>query len=241
MSAGSLWKLGGSVVPAIVAVGLLVPQGASAATSPKACDGVRLLSAPYVAIGIDSVVLDVVGPTDDVVQCVPVEVPRLQRAAARGSSSACRNADVAGSSLKARRAAKAVRCLINAERARRGMKALDAQGELKLAAKRHTARMVDDGCFSHDCPGEPDLVSRVTSTGYLPCTCNWSVAENIAWGQGDNGSPAAIVAAWMASPPHRATILTPSLKEVDVGVRRGKPGGPKVAAATYTADFGYRR
>ena len=65
--------------------------------------------------------------------------------------------------------------------------------------------------------------------------------RELAWGQGDKGSPASIVAAWMASPPHRETILTPSLTEVDVGVRRGKPGARKVAAATYTADFGYRR
>ena len=242
MSARSVCKLAVSVaVPALLASALLVPQGASAAASTKACDGVRLLSAPYVVLGIGSVVLEVTGPVDDLVQCLPVDLPRSQRAGARGASSECKNAGVAGGELKARRAAKAVRCVINAERAAHGLKALDAQGDLKQAAKRHTTRMVTDGCFSHDCPGEPDLVSRVTSTGYLPCTCTWSVAENIAWGQGDNGSPASIVAAWMASPPHRETILTPSMTEVDVGVRRGKPGAGKAAAATYTADFGYRK
>lgn len=125
-------------------------------------------------------------------------------------------------------------------RSAHGLGNLDAQNELKQAAKRHTAQMLSIGCFAHLCPGEPDLVGRVTSAGYLPCNCNWSVGENLAWGVGKHGSPAAIVDAWMASPGHRGLILTASMREVDVGVRSGKPGGPNAAAATYTADFGYR-
>ena len=154
MSARSVCKLAVSVaVPALLASALLVPQGASAAASTKACDGVRLLSAPYVVLGIGSVVLEVTGPVDDLVQCLPVDLPRSQRAAARGASSECKNAGIAGGELKARRAAKAVRCVINAERAAHGLKALDAQGDLKQAAKRHTTRMVNDGLFFARLPG----------------------------------------------------------------------------------------
>jgi uncharacterized protein YkwD len=56
-----------------------------------------------------------------------------------------------------------------------------------------------------------------------------------------HSTPAAIVAAWMASDGHREIILTPDMKDVDIGVRRGKPGNAGAAAATYTADFGYRK
>ena len=52
------------------------------------------------------------------------------------------------------------------------------------------------------------MSARVTSAGYLPCNCSWSVGENLAWGKGKHGTPAAIVAAWMASPGHREMILT---------------------------------
>ena len=233
-------KLGVALaVPALLTAGLIAAQGSHAsAPKPKAaCDGVRLLTLPYVAVGIADVTIDISAPLDDLVICQPVNIRRPERAAARAD---CKDARVFGTRLKARAAAKATRCLINAERSKRGMGQLDAHKALKKGAKSHTSRMLSLGCFLHTCPGEPELVDRLTSAGYLPCTCRWSVGENIAWGKHENGSPAAIVAAWMASPPHRELILTASMKDVDVGVRPGKPGNRRASAATYTADFGYR-
>jgi len=94
---------------------------------------------------------------------------------------------------------------------------------------------------AHDCPGEPDLVGRVIAADYLPCICRWTVAENIAWGARRRSTPKAIVDAWMGSPPHRAVILRGSLRDLDVGVSKGKPGNENARAATYTADFGAKR
>ena len=260
---------------ALLALGLLAPPGASAspATSRAACDGVRLLSQPYIAIGtanlrvgpipdlgvdgigdldlggiidldldgIADITFDASGPVNDRVQCERVD-RRLSRASARpGPAGGCENADVPGHRLRPRQAAAAVRCLINQRRRAGGIGQLDPHGALKTAAKRHTIQMLSAGCFSHACAGEADLVRRVTAAGYLPCVCAWSVGENIAWGPGKQGSPAGIVAAWMASPPHRELILTGRMKDVDVGVRRGKPGNRRAGAAIYTADFGYRR
>ncbi len=196
---------------------------------------------PYIVTGVAGVIIDVSAPADDSVYCQAVNLPRSGGATARAASAGhCENAKVRGDRLKPRLAAKAVRCLINERRREHGLSELDAQKALKKAAKKHTGRMLSIGCFSHTCPGEPDLVGRVTSAGYLPCNCSWSVGENIAWGQSGHGSPAAIVAAWMASPGHRAMILTGSMRDVDVGVRPGKPGNRHAAAATYTADFGHR-
>jgi uncharacterized protein YkwD len=224
-----------------LAFGSLASQSASGSAPPSraACDGVRLLSAPYIAIGIGGVTTGVTAPANDLVLCQPVDLPRSVDTTARGSRG-CRNARVPGARLRPRLAAKAIRCLINHERSARGLGGLAAHHALKKAAKRHSRRMVSSGCFSHICPGEPDLVARVTSSGYLPCTCSWSVGENIAWGRGRRGTPAAIVDAWMASPPHRALILTAPMRDVGVGARAGKPGASKAAAATYTADFGFR-
>ena len=66
---------------------------------------------------------------------------------------------------------------------------------------------------------------------------DWSAGENIAWGQGDLSTPRSIVAAWMASPGHRANILNGEYTQIGLGLA---PGSPVDATwgATYTTDFG---
>ena len=79
MSTQKVRKFGAALaVPALLTAGLLAAQGApaSAPTPRAACDGVRLLTAPYVAIGIGDLTIDVSGPLDDVVICQPVNVGR---------------------------------------------------------------------------------------------------------------------------------------------------------------------
>ena len=100
--------------------------------------------------------------------------------------------------------------------------------------------MLAGACFSHQCSGEPDLVQRVTAAGYLPCTCSWTVGENLAWGVRGESSAAAIVDAWMHSPPHREMILRNGIQDVGVGVIAGRPGSSRAKGATYTADFGVK-
>lgn len=227
----------------LLAVCLLATED-SASAAPKSragCEGIRLLADPYLLVGVDSLVLDVSGPVDDRVQCQRVKRSQFARADARAASKGgCKKAGVSGAKLKPRLAAKAVRCLIDKERTTRGLGGLKAEKRLKKAAKKHSSRMVSAGCFAHTCPGEPDLFARLDDVGYLPCTCAWSAGENIAWGQGKYSTPAAIVDGWMASSGHRAMILNGSMREVNVGIRRGKPGDSGASAATYTADFGYR-
>ena len=226
----------------LLSFALLAPSSAAAADeSPRLipCDGVRLLSAPVIATGINSVVIDIVGPINDVVQCQ--QVGRIAASRRSDRASRCENSQVSGARLSRNLAAKAVHCLINKERGKRGLRSLNRRDSLKRAAKRHSRLMVARGCFSHDCPGEPDLVGRVIATDYLPCTCRWRVAEDIAWGARRHSAPKAIVDAWMNSPPHRAVILDGSLRDVDIGVRHGRPGNGDARAATYTADFGAKR
>lgn len=153
----------------------------------------------------------------------------------------CKGGDASPAKLGDKRAAKAVLCLINKQRSRHHLKPLRRQHEQAKAARGHNDLMVRRRCFSHECPGEPDLVGRLTKTGYLPCGCSWGVGENIAWGAGRKGSPRRIVNAWMHSPPHRANILRGSFQHAGVGVRWGSPTKRGSNAGTYTLDFGYRR
>lgn len=154
----------------------------------------------------------------------------------------CKGGDASPGQLSGKRAAKAVLCLINKERRGHGDRALKRQHEQTKAAAKHNRRMVRKRCFSHQCPGESDLTGRLTKARYLPCSCSWGIAENIAYGSGRSGSPRGIVEAWMHSAEHRANILNGSYQHIGVAVTSGTPaGGADRDAATYTTDFGYKR
>ena len=56
-------------------------------------------------------------------------------------------------------------------------------------------------------------------------------------GAGALARPAAIVAGWMASPPHRGILLSARFTKLGVGIAtRALPGG--MVSTTVTADFG---
>lgn len=136
------------------------------------------------------------------------------------------------------RAESAVLCLVNRERAERGLPELRRDERLARAAGRHSSDMVRRGYFDHASPGGGSVIDRVRSAGYLAGGGAWSVAENIAWGSGAHETPARIVAQWMRSPGHRSNILERGLRDAGVGAADGSPRGG--AGATYTVVFGRR-
>src|SRR5918995_433524 len=101
----------------------------------------------------------------------------------------CGNADAGPREITRKQARDAVVCLVNRARSVRGRGRLDGKSSLRRAAGRHSRRMAKRDCFSHRCPGEADLVDRIFGTKYLPCSCAWGIAENIAWGEDDLGTP----------------------------------------------------
>lgn len=136
-------------------------------------------------------------------------------------------------------AATATLCLLNAERAKRGLPPLADNPMLARVAARHSADMVARRYFEHDSPDGTTPQDRLRTAGYARGTSR-STGENIAWGRGDSGTPAAIVEQWMNSPAHRADILRPAFREVGVGIALGVPtaAGRGDDGATYTTDFG---
>jgi uncharacterized protein YkwD len=150
--------------------------------------------------------------------------------------SGCSNASAAAARVPAPAVGSAVRCLVNVQRGRHGLPPLQVSARLRAAAAAHSADMVARAFFDHVSPGGGTLSDRARHAGYP----GRMLGEDIGWGTYDLGTPAAIVAAWMHSPPHRAIILNGRFREIGVGVAIGTPAGPSENGAVYTLDVGRR-
>jgi len=116
---------------------------------------------------------------------------------------------------------------MNRVRAEHGLAPLRFDSHLQRAARAHSREMIATDTFSHGAFGSRMLLFAVTG----------SVAgENLAWGTGSRGRPRGIVAAWLASPEHRANLLRPSFVRVGVGDLRSSFLGHR-RAQVVTADF----
>jgi uncharacterized protein YkwD len=129
-------------------------------------------------------------------------------------------------------------CLLNAKRDAHALAPLRVSGKLARAARRHSRDMVRHGYFAHDSRSGVAFSARIAATGWMRDRDAWSVGENLAWGGGPRAAPAAIVAAWMASPAHRRNILDRRFHTIGIGVAAGLPVAAGGAGATYTTDFG---
>jgi uncharacterized protein YkwD len=116
---------------------------------------------------------------------------------------------------------------INAARAANGAPPLRIGARLQRAADAHSAAMARSGSFTHG-----NWYRRLRAHGVRGRT----LGETIAWGVGSTGTAQAIVAMWMASPPHRATMLRPGFRRVGVGIAVGRMSGYS-GARVATADF----
>jgi uncharacterized protein YkwD len=155
---------------------------------------------------------------------------------------ACKGAHVAPTARNAAAVAHATLCLLNRQRARRGLPRLRQQRSLTHAATLYARLMVRQGFFDHVSPSGSTLTQRIRRTNYLRGVRGWSIGENLAWGAGSAGTPARIVVAWMHSPGHRRNILDRNFREIGIGVAPGAPrgAGASVAGGTYATEFGAR-
>lgn len=100
--------------------------------------------------------------------------------------------------------------LVNVERARYGIAPLTQDWQLSRVARYKSQDMSSKGYFSHTSPtyGSPFEMMRSFGISYR------TAGENIARGY---ATPAAVVAAWMSSPGHRANILNAGFTYIGVG------------------------
>ena len=159
----------------------------------------------------------------------------------RNIPSSCPGADLRPTEQDLGRVRAAVLCLVNRERAGHGERPLAPNKRLGQAAQGHTESMAFGNYFEHDGPRGETPHSRVRATGYISSSqINYGVGENIGWGTLWLATPRAIVAAWMASPGHRANILDGRFRNTAVGVSPHPPFSLArgQAGAIYTQDFG---
>lgn len=132
---------------------------------------------------------------------------------------------------------------LNHIRSSHGLVPLELNARLSAAADEHSRDMVAKGYFAHDSLGGTPFWKRIQ--GYYP-SANfhfWEVGENLFWESGSVDATAGIEA-WMASPEHRANILSPSWREIGIGSLTvssapGTYGG--LGVTLITTDFGVRR
>lgn len=116
---------------------------------------------------------------------------------------------------------------MNRVRAQFGLHTLRLDSHLQRAAVSHSHEMIAADVFAHGAFAR--RMVRFNVTGRI-------AGENLAWGTGNDSTARAIVAAWLASPEHRANLLRPSFRRIGVGDLTGPFQGYS-GARVVTADF----
>jgi uncharacterized protein YkwD len=131
---------------------------------------------------------------------------------------------------------------LNLVRADHGLPPLKLSTRLTTAADAHTVEMASDGYFDHSSRDGTPFWKRVDRWYGKSGFHSWAVGENILWSS-PNLTPGRAMALWMASPEHRANILSAHWHEIGVaavhendgpGVYHGLP------VTIITTDFGSR-
>ena len=149
----------------------------------------------------------------------------------------CARAHELPSEASLEQAVATVMCLVNGERAERGLAPLRASRTLARSARAHSLDMVRRRYFSHISSGGANVCVR--RMGYRAGGCR--VGETIAWGTGELSTPAELVASFMTSAGHRRILLERRYRELGVGLALGAPVDGVGDGATLTLDFGRRR
>jgi uncharacterized protein YkwD len=107
----------------------------------------------------------------------------------------------------------AMACLVNRARDEADLVPLSRDPRLMDSAAQKARDVVTCGEFSHTACHLP-FAERIVDADYA----FRRVGENLGYGTGGAGSPRSIMADWLASPAHRANILTPAFREQGVGL-----------------------
>jgi len=102
---------------------------------------------------------------------------------------------------------------INEIRVTHGFVALTVNDRLREVARAHSGAMLADGFFGHESPDGSLPADRVRAARIRFRL----IGENVARSLQPLGAIHSVVDEWMASPGHRANILTPDFRETAVG------------------------
>ena len=132
---------------------------------------------------------------------------------------------------------------LNKIRAQHGLVPLKLNVKLSAAAVQHSQDMVAKGYFAHESSDGSAFWKRVQRYYGSARYGYWSVGENLLWSSPDV-DPAKALELWMASPEHRANILTAKWREIGIAAVH-VPSAPGtydgLDVTVLTTDFGVRR
>jgi uncharacterized protein YkwD len=132
---------------------------------------------------------------------------------------------------------------LNRVRAARGLRPLRPTASLAAAARRHSSQMGRRGFFAHESADGTPFWRRIERFYGPRGFRSWEVGENIFWRSPASTAAISVVRSWLASPSHRANVLSRAWRDVGVGAvslpsAPGVYGGSPVTIVT--VDFGKR-
>jgi uncharacterized protein YkwD len=159
------------------------------------------------------------------------------------AGAACPGESLRPNGADATAAGVATLCLVNQIRAAHHLRSLHENRQLTAVASSQVRTMVDWDYFADVRPSGQTPLSLIQTSAYRTPHAELAVGQNIAWGSGAYSSPRHIVGEWMASPPHRAIILTGGYRDAGVAVKPALPGvlGAGSRGGTYAMEFAVRR
>ena len=111
---------------------------------------------------------------------------------------------------------------VNEVRAQHGLRLFRGAPGLHRSAHAYAHWMLRNGYFGH--------LSRIRASGFS------RIGENLAYHTGLRPSPRVTVQRWLASPPHKALMLSPGFRWLGAGMAQGRFGtGP---ATLWVLHFG---
>jgi uncharacterized protein YkwD len=154
---------------------------------------------------------------------------------------ACANASLQPTAGDQHALAVATLCLVNEIRAGRHLRALRPNPALAHLASHEARQLVTQDYFADVSPSGQTAAAMVAASPYPRRASAYSFGQNLAWGTESGASPASIVAAWMASPPHRRIMLGSSYRDVGVAALAAVPAVVSASpGGTYAMELGAR-
>jgi uncharacterized protein YkwD len=127
---------------------------------------------------------------------------------------------------------------INRTRAAHYLRPVHPAPRLHWAARGHSRDMLVRQYFAHTSPTGSTLYDRIVHSGFRTYGA-WTAGETLAWGTGTMGMPSSVVRMWLASPEHRAILLSPLYGWVGIGRAYGRFEGHR-NTRIWTVDWGQR-
>jgi uncharacterized protein YkwD len=133
---------------------------------------------------------------------------------------------------------------VNATRRAHGLPPLRRSQALDEASSAKSHALVRLGYFAHTRPDGTSFWREVLTHYPQIGSGYWRVGENLAWGT-PTLTPALVVRRWLASPPHRANVLSSRYRELGIGAVRtaGASGywAGRGDVVVIASEFGVRR